>query len=748
MRAGRWIATWMLAAMAFAAGCDEVAESDAVRPSWTEGQEFVVETTRRVSTAATEVQPTVDLETGVASGDPLGERWTDPAYWTYHVIHAGYEPPRGDELRRYHDLDGRPSTLTVIRAHLSPTMNWGHELLASDPKVYLVIREDRDRLAAVVSFYTMNGVRMREAYDLPTTARATNLLSQSDLVSAPTYLPPFPLLDRDGVRTMENGHDVFVTTRDDGSVDVVFDDEVDGNLVHQRWERGAPFPRQTVTPDLEARLLSASEVEALQLGDAPRTDLPDPGSEDWDFVEALEAAVDLQAALSILEQDLGDSSFAAVEGYRPWAGSWWPQADGELVFGYSGRATISDEIKGEVDPLRLDLDTLSEELRDMDSGSAEYATKVEEYKTRQGELADVLVEFYDGLLAGLDGGEIVVAEGKITRGEEWTYELDELSPFDKFALYEYLSGHTYPNPFFLPAWELLNHYSPGGGSWWGHCNGWSAAAILTNEPRESRTVEVAGHTLTFTTADLKGLLTESHYSQYSHFYGERYNGEEQDIEDLYPDAFHRIVGFYIRDRGVPLVFDTSAGDAVWNYPAWSYTMDIEETTDEATAGLVNLNTATREELIELPEIGEAKADAIIEHRLQSGPFQSVEDVLAVDGIGDGTYEAIKALVTVDALQRSFAVEASVRFTTDGVGETHVDMDENAPQGFSNSYRYTLTADDQGLVTGGSWSSSNQHPDFAWVPYYNPRYPSQNGSENGYLDFGHLADMLGPEALRQ
>lgn len=70
------------------------------------------------------------------------------------------------------------------------------------------------------------------------------------------------------------------------------------------------------------------------------------------------------------------------------------------------------------------------------------------------------------------------------------------------------------------------------------------------------------------------------------------------------------------------------------------------------------------------------------------------------------------------------------------------------QGPCYSYRYTLTADDQGLVTGGSWSSSNQHPDFAWVPYYNPRYPSQNGSENGYLDFGHLADMLGPEALRQ
>ena len=525
MRTTRVLILTTLAAVLMATGC---ANDDLVRPTWEANQAFVVETSRRMASSAEVDVPDVDLAGVTIASDPIGETWTDPVYWTYTVVNTGYEPEDGDELRPYYELNGRPSSLTVLRAHLDPNHNWGHPMMDSDPRVYLVIREDRDRLAAVVSFHTVGETRVREAYDLTDTDSATNLLSQSDMAPAPTYMPPFPVRNEDATTVLENGHEMTTYSEDDATVDVIFEDELDGNLVHQRWEAGRPFPTETVTANLEARLLDDDEVDLLDQG-VPRADLPDPGSEDWDFLDALRESVDLKAALAITTDDIGSTEAVAVEGYWPWAGSWWPQSKGDLVFGYDYRGTFSDELKDTIDPICTSIDNLSDELRTIrkDSGtdSQEYKDKVTEYQDKQKELVNALVEFYGGIQSGLDGGQITVADGSIAKGDEWSYDLDELSPFDKFALYEYLQGNTHPNPFYLPAWEILNHYSPAGGSWWGHCNGWAAAAILTNEPTQSLDVEAGGHALTFTSADLKGLVTEAYYSQHSHFYGERYNDD-------------------------------------------------------------------------------------------------------------------------------------------------------------------------------------------------------------------------------
>jgi competence protein ComEA len=66
----------------------------------------------------------------------------------------------------------------------------------------------------------------------------------------------------------------------------------------------------------------------------------------------------------------------------------------------------------------------------------------------------------------------------------------------------------------------------------------------------------------------------------------------------------------------------------------------------ASGGLVNVNTATTEELESLPGIGEVTAQAIIDHRTENGPFASVDQLLDVTGIGDVTLENIRDLVTV------------------------------------------------------------------------------------------------------
>jgi competence protein ComEA len=62
--------------------------------------------------------------------------------------------------------------------------------------------------------------------------------------------------------------------------------------------------------------------------------------------------------------------------------------------------------------------------------------------------------------------------------------------------------------------------------------------------------------------------------------------------------------------------------------------------------VVNVNTATAEELDTLPGVGPVTADAIIQWRSDNGGFASVEDLLDVSGIGDATLEELRPYVTV------------------------------------------------------------------------------------------------------
>lgn len=69
--------------------------------------------------------------------------------------------------------------------------------------------------------------------------------------------------------------------------------------------------------------------------------------------------------------------------------------------------------------------------------------------------------------------------------------------------------------------------------------------------------------------------------------------------------------------------------------------------DAAADGRVNLNRATQEELMTLPGIGASKAQDILDYRTQNGFFASVEEIMNVTGIKEGTFEKIKDSITVN-----------------------------------------------------------------------------------------------------
>lgn len=67
--------------------------------------------------------------------------------------------------------------------------------------------------------------------------------------------------------------------------------------------------------------------------------------------------------------------------------------------------------------------------------------------------------------------------------------------------------------------------------------------------------------------------------------------------------------------------------------------------NEASTVLVNINTASKEELMNVSGIGASKADSIIAYRIKT-PFSKIEDIMNVSGIGESLFDKIKKYITV------------------------------------------------------------------------------------------------------
>ena len=97
-----------------------------------------------------------------------------------------------------------------------------------------------------------------------------------------------------------------------------------------------------------------------------------------------------------------------------------------------------------------------------------------------------------------------------------------------------------------------------------------------------------------------------------------------------------LLGLFLRDRAA-IEAPTSVETAL--------TAPVEEVRPDLSP--VNLNTADEAALTALPGIGEALAARIVEYREAHGPFEAVEDLTNVSGIGQGKLAALEGLVTVE-----------------------------------------------------------------------------------------------------
>lgn len=770
-------------------------ENNYVKPVWdafdSQSNLFYVKQQQRIiniKNNAVAVENTVKSETDEELKEVFESEWSNNLYFKYQVINSGFVPSETDSLYKYHMLGNEASPLTLIKATLAEFAAEDDELFDLNPSLYLVIRENTNRLVAVVYFYNQGSERQSEAYDLTDPTQKANFISTTKLFPLPYYMPSFPVKKENHSMKLEDGSD-FQAQYENEKIDVKYSNAIDKSVISQKWENGKPWAESTETDKIKSDLMTQDEVDTLRI--TKKRAMPLPAVND-DYAKKLKEAIDLKAALKLKEEDFKDGAASIsveLEQYLPWSGSWWPLSTAKLAYGFQNGTiqktfTLPDNTTKRVKVVNCADTVFETKLTDTDTENfcektqrlaveADYyyqkiinKTVTDEDKVKRqekvSELTKYMSDFFNQFNADFKAKKIIVRNNKIEKeinaSVVWSFELDKQSPMMKYAIWHATKEYDYnvKNPFLMVAWEILNSFHPTVGTgWWGHCNGWSGAAILTNEPaKEGYAIDLGnGNTMNLGVGDVKGLLTESHYSSYSNFYGARYNGKEgDDISDLSPEAFHKIITIYLRDRKVPFVFDTSANEEVWNFPIYGYDMLIDETTPGSGPQKLDVNTATVAQLDALVGITKKQAQNITKYREVNGPFQVIEDLKKVTGMTTSKYNKIKDKISVGVIEqttpeiRTFDVLVELKIASDGVSEDYFnDANPGYPEGFTESYEYSLETDKNGTIIKGIWKDPSKHPDFAWTPYSNQDYNSS--SENPYLKWSSLKKIL-PESIQR
>ncbi len=704
------------------------------QPVWTAGERWLVASLYRLGQAKTpewldelSSQPALD---GIAELTPpegwepdADESWGSPIVWEFLVVGAGITPDADSPLVDYAVTGaGEAQSLSILRVTAPTSINPREVIEGLDPTFYVIIG-DADGHARSVHFdyRVASGLRNTVVLELPTSGDERAVSANHDLFVVPYLMPSFPLEEGNYEAVVGAGTILDEVAVDASAADatVEFRTQPDGRLVRQFWQDGAAWFDVSATPDRISWVISPSEIPGGL--DDNKSLIP---KDNHELEDAQTIADKFRSPIRLSDAyQLAPGSFEAgvPQEFEPWAGYWWPLSDAPTAFGWSrGARQQHDDMPSIVlrEMVREQLsekDRLGESLRELERGSDEWNTARDRYFEIQDEVRTAVWEYTDGLAERFQNGEIDLAN------------IDDFSPLTKWGIY-LMANKLSEHPFEALAWEVIKQYNPVGGSWWGKCNGWAAAAILTNEPREELTLQIPAESVgaegdaisvPFESGDIKSMVSGVYYSTMSHFYGARYSDEEDDLSDLHAHAFHRIITYYIGEEKFPLVFDTTATEAVWNYPAYAYSMTIDDA-GVADEGLVSINTARVTALEAVEGVSSEQATVIARRLLREGRVENMSDLLALDGVEQETVDALGTAFSVHGERHEWAVATALIYSTDGVSEDHLDVIDGDPEGFTKNYTYSLFTDADGNVTDGEWTggSVEDHPDFAWVPYAN------------------------------
>ena len=137
-----------------------------VTMDWSKGETFYLATSYRRTAVKTEENPVNMAAAFDGTAIPtFGESWTEDIIWTYQVVESNFVPSADDELFRFAATDTGVEALAVIKASLDEVLNADAAMLEADPVVYMVFREDRDRMVGLVTFVNVDASGAKVAID-------------------------------------------------------------------------------------------------------------------------------------------------------------------------------------------------------------------------------------------------------------------------------------------------------------------------------------------------------------------------------------------------------------------------------------------------------------------------------------------------------------------------------------------------------------------------------------------------------
>ncbi len=133
-------------------------------------------------------------------------------------------------------------------------------------------------------------------------------------------------------------------------------------------------------------------------------------------------------------------------------------------------------------------------------------------------------------------------------------------------------------------WEE-NNFDIAAAEWEGLCDAWAMASVMTPEPKKDLNIDG----INFTPSDLKALTIKYFEGYKPKIYGRRYQGlaaTDGLIQDLRPEAFHKLVEEYIGKQKKPIIIDEDPGPEIWSKPVFRMAVNVMKDPNKPQALIV------------------------------------------------------------------------------------------------------------------------------------------------------------------